>query len=162
MNVLFPAQADNRILGSKVPFYAFMLIAIIGSIRSCIHMLAHDAGLSSIAGLDLNISGAKDVVFFCSQWGAEQLIYVLIQWIVIIRYKSLIPVMWLIQFLETFLRMFIAHIKPITFMHTPPGAIEDKIYLPLSLGMAIYALLSAGRDQSTEIVSEDLSKPRRS
>jgi hypothetical protein len=109
-------------------------------------MLAPDAGLSSIAELDLNISGAKDVVFFCSQWGAEQLIYVLIQWIVIIPYRSLIPVMWLIQFLETFLRMFIAHIKPITFMHTPPGAIEDKIYLPLSLGMVIYALVSAERD----------------
>jgi hypothetical protein len=56
--------------------------------------------------------------------------------------------MWLIQFQETFLRMFIAHIKPITFMHTPPGAIENKIYLPLSLAMVIYALVSAERDKN--------------
>ena len=148
LKILFPAQADNRIRGSRIPFFAFILIAIIGTTRSCIHMLAPDAGLSSIAGLNLNISGAKDVVFFCSQWGGEQLIYALIQWIVIIRYRSLIPVMWLIQFQETFLRMFIAHIKPITFMHTPPGAIENKIYLPLSLAMVIYALVSAERDKN--------------
>ena len=146
LEVFFPTHADNRILGSRVPFYAFILIAIIGTVRSCIHMFAHDSGLSSIAGLNLHISGAKDVIFFCSQWGAEQLIYVIIQWIVIIRYRSLIPVMWFVQFLETFLRMFIAHIKPIIFMHTPPGAIENKIYLPLSLGMVIYALVSAIRD----------------
>jgi hypothetical protein len=145
LKIFLPTHADNRILGSRIPFYAFVLIAIIGTVRSCIHMFAPDSGLSSIAGLNLNISGAEDVIFFCSQWGAEQLIYVIIQWIVIIRYRSLIPVMWFIQFLETFLRMFIAHIKPIIFMHTPPGAIE-KIYLPLSLGMLIYALVSAVRD----------------
>jgi hypothetical protein len=146
LKIFLPTHADNRILGSRIPFYAFVLIAIIGTVRSCIHMFARDSGLSSIAGLNLNISGAEDVIFFCSQWGAEQLIYVIIQWIVIIRYRSLIPVMWFIQFLETFLRMFIAHIKPIIFMHTPPGSIENKIYLPLSLGMAIYALVSAVRD----------------
>lgn len=146
--LLFPSQADNTIRGSRIPFYLFVLIAIIGTVRSFIHMLAPDAGLSSIAGLNLDFPGSSNVVFFGSQWGAEQLIYAIIQWIVIIRYRSLIPLMWLIQFLETFLRMFVAHIKPITFMHTPPGAIEDKIYLPLSLGMAIYALVSAGRDKS--------------
>jgi len=148
LSILIPAEADNTTLGSRVPFYVFVLIAIIGTVRSFIHMLAPDAGLNSIAGLDLSFSGAKDVVFFGSQWGAEQLIYVLIQWIVIARYRSLIPLMWLIQFLETFLRMFVAHIRPITFMHTPPGAIEDKIYLPLSLGMAIYALVSAKTNKS--------------
>lgn len=147
LNILFPDHADNHIAGSRIPFYAFVLIAIIGTVRSCIHMLAPDAGLSSIAGLNLDFSGAKEVVFFGSQWGAEQLIYAIIQWMVIIRYRSLIPVMWLVQFLETFLRMFVAHIKPITFMHTPPGAIEDKIYLPLSLGMALYAVVSAIRSK---------------
>jgi hypothetical protein len=148
LTLLFPAQADNTIRGSRIPFYVFVLLAIIGTVRSFIHLLAPDAGLSSIAGLNLDFSGSSDVVFFGSQWGAEQLIYAIIQWIVIIRYRSLIPLMWLVQSLETFLRMFVAHIKPITFMHTPPGAIQDKIYIPLSLGMALYALLSASKRNS--------------
>lgn len=145
--ILFPVRADNTILGSRIPFHVFVLLAIIGTARSFIHMLAPDAGLESIAGLDLNFPGSPDVVFFGSQWGAEQLVYAIIQWIVIIRYRSLIPLMWLVQSLETFLRMFVAHIKPISFMHTPPGAIQDKIYIPLSLGMALYALWSAVREK---------------
>ncbi len=144
---LFPSKADNTILGSRIPFYVFVVLAAIGILRSCIHMLAPEGGLSSIAGLDLNFAGAKDVVFFGSQWGAEQLIYAIIQWTVIFRYRSLIPAMWALQFLETFLRMFVAHIKPIVFSHTPPGAIEDKIYIPLSLFMLIYALLERKQDR---------------
>ena len=61
---LFPSKADNTILGSRIPFYVFVVLAAIGILRSCIHMLAPDGGLSSIAGLDLNFAGAKDVVFF--------------------------------------------------------------------------------------------------
>jgi hypothetical protein len=53
--------------------------------------------------------------------------------------------MWLVQLVETSLRMFVAHIKPITFLHTPPGAIQDKIYIPLCVLMVLYALWSAKR-----------------
>ncbi len=151
LRILFPAKADNTILGSRIPFYAFVLLTVIGTVRSFIHMLAPDAGLASIAGLDLSFAGSKDVVFFGSQWGAEQLIYAIIQWAVIIRYRSLIPAMWLVQFFETFLRMFVAHIKPITFSHTPPGAIGDKIYIPLTLCMAAYALWSATRSKEKSL-----------
>ena len=143
--ILFPSRADNTILGSKVPFYAFLLLTFVGTVRSCIHMLAPDGGLASIAGLDLNVTGARDIVFFGAQWGAEQLVYATIQWVVILRYRSLIPAMWLVQLVETSLRMFVAHIKPITFLHTPPGAIQDKIYIPLCVLMVLYALWSAKR-----------------
>ena len=150
LGTLFPAKADNTILGSRIPCYVFILLAVLGTVRSCIHILAPDAGLSSIAGLDLNFAGAKDVIFFGSQWGAEQLIYAIIQWTVILRYRSLVPAMWLVQFLETFLRMFVAHIKPIVFSHTPPGAYEDKIYIPLSLVMLGYSLWSASMNKGNK------------
>lgn len=140
--ILFPSRADNTILGSKVPFYVFILLTVIGTVRSCIHMLAPDGGLASIAGLNLNVTGAGDIVFFGAQWGAEQLVYAIIQWAVIFRYRSLIPAMWLVQLIETSLRMFVAHIKPITFSHTPPGAIQDKIYIPLCLLMLLYSFRS--------------------
>lgn len=63
LRILFPTKADNTILGSRIPFYAFVLLTVIGTVRSFIHMLAPDAGLASIAGLDLNFAGSKDVVF---------------------------------------------------------------------------------------------------
>jgi hypothetical protein len=48
LRILFPAKADNTILGSRIPFYAFVLLTVIGTVRSFIHILAPDAGLASM------------------------------------------------------------------------------------------------------------------
>jgi hypothetical protein len=53
--------------------------------------------------------------------------------------------MWAVQFLETLLRELVGHIKPVTFVHTPPGAIENYIYLPLAVLMLMLSLWSANR-----------------
>jgi hypothetical protein len=52
--VLLPAKADNTIRAMKLPFYVFAAIAIVGTVRSCIHLLAPDGGAGSIAGMDLS------------------------------------------------------------------------------------------------------------
>ncbi len=142
LETLLPAQADNTIRGSKIPFYFFILLAIIGTVRSCVHIFSPDGGAGSIAGMDLTVSGANEVIFAFALWGAEQLIYVLVQWIVILRYRSLVPLMWGVQFLETLGRMLIGQLKPITFSHTPPGAYQNYIYLVLALLMLTLAMWS--------------------
>jgi len=66
------------------------------------------------------------------------LIYALLQWVVILRYRSLIPLMWLVQLFETLGRMLVGRIKPVTFAHTPPGAYQNYIYLVLAVLMLVY------------------------
>jgi hypothetical protein len=140
-----PTRADNTIRGSRLPFYVFILIAVIGTVRSFIHLLAPDGGAGSIAGMDLTVAGAGGIVFAFALWGSAQLIYALLQWLVILRYRSLVPFMWSVQILETLLREFVGTTKPVTFAHTPPGAIGNSIYLPLSIVMLALALWSAHR-----------------
>ena len=138
--IFFPAKADNTIRGNKLPLYFFILIAIIGTVRSCIHIFSPDGGAGSIAGMNLDVSGANEVIFAFALWGAEQFIYALIQWMVILRYRSLIPFMWGIQLLETLGRILVGHIKPVTFAHTPPGAYQNYIYLVLSITMLVLSI----------------------
>jgi len=145
-----PAKADNTIRGIKLPFYGFILIAVIGTVRSFIHVLSPDGGAGSIAGMDLSGSGASGIIFTFAQWGGTQLIYALIQWLVVLRYRSLVPLMWAVQFLETLLRVVDGHIKPVTFAHTPPGAIQNYIYLPLALLMLSLALWSAQKQEAVK------------
>jgi hypothetical protein len=140
--LLFPAQADNNIRGWKLPFYIFILITLVGTVRSLIHILASDGGAGSIAGMNLAVTGAEEVVFAFALWGGEQLIYALIQWVVILRYRSLIPLMWGVQLIETLMRMLVGQLKPITFAHTPPGQVGDYIFIPLALLMLGLALWS--------------------
>jgi len=99
--LLFPEKADTTIRGSKLPLYFLIFTAIIWTVRSCIHVFSADGGAGSIAGMNLAVTGADEVIFAFALWGAEQLIYTLLQWVVIFRYRSLVPLMWGVQLLET-------------------------------------------------------------
>lgn len=144
LETLLPAKADNTLRGSKLPFYLFVLLTLIGTVRSFIHILSPDGGAGSIAGMDLS-AGANGIIFAFALWGSAQLIYALLQWVVVLRYRSLIPLMWIIQLLETLGRMLVGRIKPVTFAHTPPGAYQNYIYLLLAVIMLGLSLWSATR-----------------
>ena len=137
---IFPERADNNYHGSKIASTVFFLLALVGSVRSCIHLLAPDGGAGSIAGIDLSVKGADGIIFAFSLWGSSQLLYALIQLVVYFRYKTIIPFMYLLIILETLLRMFVGHIKPVHFSHTPPGAYGNYVILPLAVVMLFLAL----------------------
>ena len=141
-STLFPATVDNTIRGMKLPAYLFALIAVISTIRSCIHLLSPDGGAGSIAGMDLSIAGADEVIFSFALWGSAQLIYALIQLAVAFRYRSLVPAMYLLLMAETLLRMLVGRMKPVHFAHTPPGAIANWVILPLAALMLLLSLRS--------------------
>ncbi len=143
LETLLPSRADNSLRGSKIPLYFLILLAAIGLVRSCIHIFSPDGGAGSIAGMDLSGSGANEVIFAFALWGGEQLIYALLQWVVILRYRALVPLMWLVQILETLARILPGQLKPVTFSHTPPGAYQNYIYLVLAVLMLALALWSA-------------------
>lgn len=62
-----------------------MLIAILSTARSCIHLLAPDGGAGSIAGLYLSVDGAPGIIFSFALWGSAQLIYSFVQLAVAFR-----------------------------------------------------------------------------
>jgi hypothetical protein len=132
---LLSSKADNTVRGWKLPFYPFVLTAIVGTFRSFIHLLAPDGGAGSIPGRDPSVTAARSILFAFALWGSAQLIYALIQWLAIFRCKSLVPLMWAVQILETLLRILVGHLKPDTFAHTPHGAIGNYIHLPLAVLM---------------------------
>ena len=129
----------------KLPVYVFTLIAIISAVRSCIHLLTTDGGAGSIAGMDLSVAGAEGIIFAFALWGSAQLIYALIQLLVAFRYRSLIPLMYVLLILETLLRELVGRMKPVSFAHTPPGAVANYFILPLALVMLALSLRVADR-----------------
>jgi len=60
---LLPPVVDNTIRGTRFPVYLFMLVAIVSAVRSSIHLLAPDGGAGSIAGMDLSVAGAPEIIF---------------------------------------------------------------------------------------------------
>lgn len=146
INHIFPKSANNDYTGSKLASVIFLLIALMGAVRSCIHFLAPDGGAGSIAGINLDISGSKEVIFAFSLWGSSQLLYAFIQLVIYFRYRTLIPFMYLLMLAETLMRMYIGHIKPINFSHTPPGKILNFVMIPLALVMFYLSVKSNQKD----------------
>ena len=142
---LLPAQIDNTVRGMKLPFYVFAVYTIVSIVRSCIHLLSPDGGAGSIAGMDLSVAGADGIIFAFALWGSSQLLFSLIQLLVVIRYRSLVPFMYLMLILEVLLRELVGKMKPVTFAHTPPGALGNQLVLPLAALMLGVALWSANK-----------------
>lgn len=149
LRILLPKQAGNAIRGSRVPVFVFAVVAVISTIRSGIHLLAPDGGAGSIAGIDLAVDGAEAIVFSFALWGSAQLLYALIQLIVVIRYRSLVPLMYVLLMLETGLRWFVGVTKPVTFAHTPPGAVGNWVWVVLSVLMLAVTFATADRQRET-------------
>ncbi|RTL03122.1 MAG: hypothetical protein EKK57_00330, partial [Proteobacteria bacterium] len=137
---IFPRNANNDYKGNKLAAYVFLLLAVIGTVRSCIHFLAHDGGAGTIAGMNLSVAGADGIIFAFSLWGSSQLLYAIIQLVVFFRYRTLIPFMYILMLCETAMRMFIGHIKPVHFAHTPPGEILNHIMIPITIIMFLLSL----------------------
>lgn len=134
---LFPSTVTNQVKGYKIASSLFLFISIVSIGRSLIHFLAPDGGAGTIAGIDLSFAGSQSVVFAFGLWGVSQLIYGFLQFLVAIRYRSLVPLMCLILIVETLGRMLVGIMKPPILLHTPPGGIANYLILPFAIAMLI-------------------------
>ena len=148
LEIILPQKIDNSLKGSKLPFFVFAIYAVISTGRSLIHLLATDGGAGSIAGMDLSVTGAQGIILAFALWGSSQLILALIQIIVVLRYRALVPLMYCLLIIEILLRQLVGYLKPVSFAHTPPGAIANQIILPLALLMLVMSVRGALRSSS--------------
>lgn len=132
INKILPNIVDNNYRGNKIALWFFYLITVVTFVRSCIHIFKYDGGAQSIATIPLDTytdAGAATVVLIFSYWGLSQLMFGIIQVIIALKYKSLIPLMYLFMFFEYVGRFGISHFKPIETTGQAPGGIAN-IVLP--------------------------------
>ena len=130
---LFPSRLNNRYEGSKIVIYGLYPIFAMYIFRSLIHFLAENSGLVGIAtikqfpitdGLDPNTI----IYLFASLWGATQVSLMIILLILFIKYKNLIPLIYLICLLDQCFRLISGYLHPLGqdyYINTPPGVISN-------------------------------------
>ena len=136
---IFPENANGDYNGSRIAYWFFACYSVVSMIRSLIHVFAPDGGANSIAGLDLTV-GAENVIFAFGLWGVIQVLFALLQLLVTIRYKTLIPLFTLLLILEILGRMLVGAMHPPVLFHTPPGAFANYILLPVAALMLVLSL----------------------
>lgn len=117
------------------------MITIITVARSLAHMFLPDGGAGSIATIDLTVVGAVTIIGIFAQWGLSQLLMAGLYVVVYFRYKSLIPLMYIVIIAEYVGRIGMGLLKPIETIGTAPGAIGNLILVPLAIILLFFAIL---------------------
>ena len=142
MKVL-PKEINNNYEGRKIALYLFYLFTIMTVARSLVHMFAPDGGAQSIATIPLSSYSAEAadvVIHIFAEWGLTQLLFGILYAIVLWKYKSLIPLMYLFILTEYTGRLFLTFYKPIILEGTAPGGIGNYIMIPVALLMLVLSL----------------------
>ena len=143
---LLPAQIDNHYRGLKISQYAFFLIAAVTLVRSLIHVFAPDGGAQSIATIPLDsysAEAASTVILMFSLWGLSQLLMGIVYLGVSLKYRSLIPAMYVLVIFEYAMRIVIGQMKPILTTGTAPGSIGSWIMVPVCAVLLALSLIPA-------------------
>ena len=130
---LFPSDHNNQYKGSKFVQYGLYPIFAIYIFRSLVHFLAENSGLVGIATIkEFPITDGLDpnniIYLFASLWGAAQVSLTIILLILFIKYKNLIPLIYLICLLDQCFRLISGYLHPLDedyYINTPPGVISN-------------------------------------
>ncbi len=149
IKLLFPSKIDNQFRGKKISLWFFYLITVITLWRSQHHLLALDGGAQSIAKIPLDsysFGASSTIIGIFALWGLSQLIIGIIYFVAIIRYRSMIPFLYLLGIVEYTVRPLIGLSKHIETIGRAPGA---YINIPFVLIFFIMLLLSLWKENET-------------
>lgn len=148
---LFPSTLDNNYRGHPLALWVFIAATALTLGRSLAHIFLPDGGAQSIATIPLDgfsPAAAEVIVGMFAQWGLTQLLFGLLYGLVLWRYRSLIPLMWLFILLEYGGRLLLTLYKPFETAGQAPGGIGNYVLVPLALVMLVLAL-RAGRPRAS-------------
>ena len=110
---ILPKSADNNFKGHKLVLWGFIMFLGLMTWRAIIHMLFEQYGYQNIASF-LEISADPDpmpiIYRFFSLWGFAQLIFCLVCWVIVFKYRSLIPLIclfWIFEWDSEFLAILL-------------------------------------------------------
>ena len=115
----------------------YMMVIVI---RSCIHFFASDGGANSIAGIDISVEGGDNIVAIFHQWGATQLLLVLLLYVLYFRYPGLTPLIALTLAIEPIFRFISGKIMNVTTEGASPGESLNGVSFYVLIALFIASL----------------------
>ena len=124
---------NNNYLGSKISLYYLVVLACMFTFRGCVHYFAPDGGSGIIAGIPIETypeGAVQTIINAFGVYGIYHLIEAVLAWLIIFRWRAMIPLFLLYVMVTQALGVVLVTMKPLPVI--PPGQIVVYVLLPLS------------------------------
>ena len=142
---LLPSD-PTRYGGPAIAYWIATILLVVITARSLVHLFSPDGGAHSIATIDTSVAGGDNIIALFGQWGASQLLLVGALWVLLLRYRGLVPFILCVLLVEPFLRAISGNLKPIVTLGTAPGAALNWFAVPV-VAVALYLALCTAEEK---------------
>ena len=138
---IFPQRIDNTYRGHTLAIWFFIPVVVLKTGIALGTIFNGHAAAQSADGIPLDsfgAGGAEAVVALFAIWGLAQLVFSVFGVLALVRYRAMIPFLFVLFLLEHLARRWILLVKPIARTGTPPGTYIHLVILVLMItGLAL-------------------------
>jgi hypothetical protein len=153
----------NAYRGSKLSFYCLILLGCMFTFRGCVHYFAPDGGSGIIAGIPLETyseGAVQTIINSFGVYGIGHLLEAAIVWLVLLRYRSLIPLTYAFIVCSQLLGVLLLTVKPLPVV--PPGQIGVYVLLPVTSVLFFLSIRKVAAPQNRPVAATTQATPRES
>ena len=148
---LLPPRIDNHYRGHPVALWLFVPITLQKVAMSLTHLLKADGGAQSISTIPLDSypsSASQNIIGLFARVGLEQLVLASLLVLVLLRYRAMIPLMYVVIVAHHLGSRVVAETKPLVLAGTSGVKTPFLVIAILSaLGMILSLIGRGYRDQ---------------
>jgi putative exporter of polyketide antibiotics len=153
LNPLFPQRVDNAYRGYTLALWLFALVVLLNVLINTMSIFNGYSVTRSADGVPLDTfapAAARTVVSVVALLGLSNLMVCLLGVLVLVRYRTLIPMMFALLLLEYLGRRLILHFLPIPRTGTPPGSAVNLALLAVMIAGLALSLLGRGDSRARD------------
>ncbi|GAB3380302.1 hypothetical protein [Lysobacter fragariae] len=113
---LFPAIVDNRFRGHVLALWLFVPLALMKVMLGMVHILRADGGAQSVSTMPLDTysaGAAQNIIALMARMGLEQALLGGVFLVVLLRYRALVPLMYLVAVVHALGSYEVKAMKPL-------------------------------------------------
>jgi hypothetical protein len=151
LNRVFPQRFDNNYRGHKLALWLFALLALmkLGMSLSAIFDGYNMARSADGIPIDTFTSGgAEAVVSITALLGLSHFLLASLGVLALIRYRAMIPLMYVLLLVEYFAKKWILLVHPIVRTGTPPSTYVNLVLIALLITGLVLSLRTRSSDRT--------------
>jgi len=155
---IFPKVIDNNYRGYRLALWFFIPITFMKVAISLVHIFYADGGAQSISTIPLDTysaGAAQNMIALFSRLGLDQLLLGLLFVVVLIRYRAMIPLMYVLIVVNYVALEGVVYMKPLALAGTSGASTPALVLTVLSISGLVLSLAGKGYKNQGSTAAND-------